>query len=612
MKTIHTLHIPVMGTGFTIDSPVKVAQYGISSVISLVDDTLIEEMRRYYCALFGEKYEAITKYHEDHRARRITEYLNLMNRIVNKKFEEVRSSCFEVGSEITKYFEMLANDSPLRKLYDEMLTMKDSIEKTQMQYHLRSLMRPGDINVNIMTKLDRPNFTQKGEPLPEEFSDALAALRGYAQSTLNSAIVFSAGINRRLYSYVEKFEDFYADATGFIKKKIILKVSDYRSSIIQGKFFAKKGLWVSEYRIESGLNCGGHAFASDGFLMGPIMDEFKKKRDELIAGLHDVCANALKNLNRPAPQSPLELKITAQGGIGTFNEDRFILEHYNLDGTGWGSPFLLCPEVTNVEDATLQKLAKAGEDDVYLSDVSPLGVPFNNLRDSASDAEKDRKAILGKPGSACPKGHLVSNTEFTTLPICTASRQYQKLKVEQLQKENLPEDVYQAKYNEVAKKACICNDLGEGVLIQNQIGNPNAKKFSAVCPGPNIAYFSKVVTLREMMDHIYGRINLITDPDRPNMFIKELKLYVDYFIKEVKKVAPQPTDKQIAYLNEFKMNMQDGISYYRELFPQMIHEAEEYRARALKELEQFNGKLNEFITQYPSIFSSPSHQLASV
>ncbi len=612
MKMIHTLHIPVMGTGFTIDSPIKVAQYGISSVISLVDDTLIEEMRRYYCALFGEKYEAITKYHEDYRARRITEYLNLLNRIVNKKFEEVRSSCFEAGSEITKYFEMLANDSPLRKLYNEMLGMKDLNKKAQMQDHLRSLMRPGDINVNIMTKLDRPNFTQKDEPLPEEFSDALAALRGYAQSTLNSAIVFSAGINRRLYSYVEKFEDFYADATGFIKKKIILKVSDYRSSIIQGKFFAKKGLWVSEYRIESGLNCGGHAFASDGFLMGPILDEFKKKRDELISGLHEVCANALKNLNRPVPQTPCEIKITAQGGIGTFNEDRFILDHYNLDGTGWGSPFLLCPEVTNVEEPTLQKLVKAGEDDVYLSDVSPLGVPFNNLRDSASDSEKDRKALLGKPGSACPKGHLVSNTEFTALPICTASRQYQKLKVEQLQKDNLPENVYQAKFNEVAKKACICNDLGEGVLIQNNIGNPNAKKFSAVCPGPNIAYFSKVVTLKEMMDHIYGRINLVSDPDRPNMFIKELKLYVDYFIKEVKKVAPQPTNKQIAYLNEFKVNMQDGISYYRELFPQMIHEAEEYRSRALKELEQFNGKLSQFIAQYPAIFSSSSHQLASV
>jgi len=66
-----------------------------------------------------------------------------------------------------------------------------------------------------------------------------------------------------------------------LKKKIILKVSDFRSAIIQGNFFAKKGLWVSEYRIESGLNCGGHAFATDGFLLGPILEEFKQKRNNL-------------------------------------------------------------------------------------------------------------------------------------------------------------------------------------------------------------------------------------------------------------------------------------------------------------------------------------------
>jgi len=30
----HSFHIPVMGTGFTIDTPLKVARYGISSVIS--------------------------------------------------------------------------------------------------------------------------------------------------------------------------------------------------------------------------------------------------------------------------------------------------------------------------------------------------------------------------------------------------------------------------------------------------------------------------------------------------------------------------------------------------------------------------------------------------
>ena len=121
MKKIHSLHIPVMGTGFSIDTPIKVARYGISSVISLVDDTLIEQMRQFYCGVMGEPYTPITKYDEDHRARRITEYLNLVDRIVKKQFAALQSSAFEVGSEITKYFELLADDSPLKILYLKML-----------------------------------------------------------------------------------------------------------------------------------------------------------------------------------------------------------------------------------------------------------------------------------------------------------------------------------------------------------------------------------------------------------------------------------------------------------------------------------------------------------
>ena len=43
---VHTFHIPVMGTAFTIDTPIKVARFGISSVMSIGDDELCETMRR--------------------------------------------------------------------------------------------------------------------------------------------------------------------------------------------------------------------------------------------------------------------------------------------------------------------------------------------------------------------------------------------------------------------------------------------------------------------------------------------------------------------------------------------------------------------------------------
>ncbi|MCA9404656.1 MAG: hypothetical protein KC897_12785, partial [Candidatus Omnitrophica bacterium] len=542
------------------------------------------------------------KYDADFRARRIEEYLNLVRHIVEDHFEKVRNSCFEMGGEITKYFEMLANNSPLKKLYKEMLATEDHDLKAELQARLRTLMKPGSIDVNIMTKLDRTNFSSKREELGIEFSDALSALRGYAQSTLNSAIIFSAGINRRLYSYVEKFEDFYADTTGRIKKKIVLKVSDYRSALIQGRFFAKKGLWVSEFRIESGLNCGGHAFASDGYLLGPILEEFKKKRTELIETLFKMCNEALSQKQRPTLAYPPELRITAQGGIGTALEDSFLLNYYDLDGTGWASPFLLCPEVTNVDLETLHKLSRAGEDDLYLSEVSPLGVPFNNLRDTQSDAERDRRITAGRPGSACPKGHLVSNTEFTETPICTASRQYQKLKLEQLDQADLNPAEKEAEVKKVTVKSCICHDLGSAALLNNDLVRKGQTAFSAICPGPNMAYFSRIASLEQMIAHIYGRLNLLNTDKRPNMFIKELRMYVDYFCKEVQKSLPQVTEKQQAYLQEFEANMLDGINYYRGLIPKMVEETKEYRDRALEELEEHRSRLLAFVANHPSIF----------
>jgi len=223
--------------------------------------------------------------------------------------------------------------------------------------------------------------------------------------------------------------------------------------------------------------------------------------------------------------------------------------------------------------------------------------------------EKLRKIEKGRPGSACPEGHLVSNTEFTEKPICTASRQYQKLKIEQFEKMNLSVQAFKEKYNELVKKACICNDLAEAPLIKHAVGNNGVKRFTAICPGPNLAYFSKISTLREMVDHIYGRLNLLNNTYRPNMFIKELKMYVEYFIKEAKKHIVEPSEKQIAYLNEFKQNLMDGIEYYFDLFPQMFQESEDYRERAIEELQMFKKKIEEFISDHSHIFSANPPEL---
>ena len=119
----HTFHIPVMGLGFTIDTPLKVARFGISSVVSIIEDILVEQMRKFYCEQEEEEYIAIPHEDIDHRAKRITAYLNLLNKIVIKQTKRLKAEPFTEGSEIVKYFEMLPDDSSLRLSYLEMTKM---------------------------------------------------------------------------------------------------------------------------------------------------------------------------------------------------------------------------------------------------------------------------------------------------------------------------------------------------------------------------------------------------------------------------------------------------------------------------------------------------------
>lgn len=581
MKT-HSFHIPVMGIGFTIDTPLKVSQYGIDSVISLVDDILLEKLRNMYCDRFELSYDEITETTDDFRAKRITSYLNLMNRLARKRFEELRTATLEKGNEIKEYFNMLPNSSTLKQRFKSLTA--DCIDPNEVGDWIRDNLSMGSIDVNIMTKLDKENYSND-EKLPVEYNDAHAALRGYANSDLVSSIILSAGISPRLYGYFEQFEDFYPDEDGEIKKKLVLKVSDYRSAFVQGRFLAKKGLWVSEYRIESGLNCGGHAFATDGYLLGPALAEFRDKRVELIQSIHKILVRALSNKNRPIPKTELPVRITAQGGVGTAEEHQFLLEHYQLDSVGWGTPFLLVKEVTNVDDQTRDQLRKAHEDDLYLSTISPLGIPFNNLKGNSKDLSRLSCIAKGRPGSSCPKKYLVSNGEFTERNICTASRQYQHLKLKELQRERASPDDYQEGFDEVVEKSCICVGLGTSALIVNGLDTRVEGDGVSVCPGPNMAYFSKTVTLKEMTDHIYGRSNVISRTDRPNMFIKELSCYIDFLKVKIEGTKAPSTNEQEEYLLAFEKSLNEGIDYYYGLFADLKGRFERTKADILNALD---------------------------
>ena len=586
----HTFHIPVMGTGFTIDSPIRVARFGISSVISLVDDQLIENVRKFYAEKYAEPYSPIKKHDDDWRARRITAYLDLTDRIIARQIDTLKKTSFEPNTEITKYFEYLPDTSPLKARYRAMLVSSDPLAKAAIQADLRSLVVPGRIDVNIMTKIDRINFARTGEPLSDEHSDALSALRGYANSTLRSAIVLSAGFNRRLYTYIEEFADFYPDVDGRLKKEIILKVSDYRSAITQGKFLTRKGLWVSEFRVESGLNCGGHAFSGSGNLMGPILEEFKQKKQELVQQLGQAYLEALKTKGKPAPLNALDFRLTAQGGIGTFAEDSFLKRYYGVASTGWGSPFLLVPDAVQIDNETLNRLAAAGENDIYLSDVSPMNVAFNNLKNSLSEIKKCLLIDSGAPGSLCLLGHLANNTEFTKNPICTASRTYQKLKLEAIKALGLPKEEHERQARKITSKACICAQLGDSFYMNENIEKTEGTA-TAVCPGPNIAYFSRPASLKEMIDHIYGRQNIMLFKNRPHMFIKELNLNLEQFKILLADKDPASLARNKGVIEEYKTNLIDGISYYRTILALMTEESEPARERILADLDACSKEL---------------------
>jgi hypothetical protein len=364
--------------------------------------------------------------------------------------------------------------------------------------------------------------------------------------------------------------------------------------MIQGNFLAKKGLWVSEYRIESGLNCGGHAFATEGFLLGPILEEFKQKKDQLVQSAHDLMVKALGQKELHVPEKPLDLKITVQGGVGTAEEHNFLLEHYNVDSVGWGTPFLLVPEATSVDAETRELLIKAKEEDLYLSHISPLGVPFNTLRGTTNEMFKQRRIDENKAGSSCPKRFLALSKEFGAEGICTSSKKYQDVKLEELEakKETLSAAIFDKMKFNITEKACLCVGLANASYLENDIKIKGQSQGVIICPGPNMAYFDKEVSLAEMLKHIYGNAIVMTDANRPNLFIKELKMYIDYLMKEISESTADLTAGQIKKWNAFKNNMLEGIGFYENLFStsnyfenglKAIHDQlDSYKARILE------------------------------
>jgi len=158
---------------------------------------------------------------------------------------------------------------------------------------------------------------------------------------------------------------------------------------------------------------------------------------------------------------------------------------------------------------------------------------------------------------------------------------------------NLEKGEYQEQFDNIVAKACICNGLGTSALQVNQIDTKFEGTGVTICPGPNMAYFSEPVTLKSMVDHIYGRTNIIKRKDRPNVFIKELQLYISYLNSKAEHNKTAFDQKQAEFLDGFKKNLMDGIEYYKTMFSNLKEGFFESKANLLSDLAKLEKKLQK-------------------
>ncbi|QQR89470.1 MAG: hypothetical protein IPJ88_14895 [Myxococcales bacterium] len=243
----HKFFIPVMGTGFTIDSILRVGKYGISSVMSLVDDRLIDKVRCHYAKQWGLSDKAVPKRGSVDRAKRIQLYLELCTDVLCRQVTELQAQPFAPGNDKSRYFRLLPDTNPAKAQFlrymERAADQPDAEEEKALNQHIV----PGRIGCNIMTKLDGAWFDRDGKRIETELSDAKAAILGLAEAKGDYELVLSAGVNPTLFGYLESFSGFYPDEHGHTAKKIILKVSDLRSALIQGKLLAKKGFALPSF-----------------------------------------------------------------------------------------------------------------------------------------------------------------------------------------------------------------------------------------------------------------------------------------------------------------------------------------------------------------------------
>jgi hypothetical protein len=125
-------------------------------------------------------------------------------------------------------------------------------------------------------------------------------------------------------------------------------------------------------------------------------------------------------------------------------------------------------------------------------------------------------------------------------------------------------------------------DLAGGVL--NRLGI-DTTSHTAVCCGLSITDFNRVYTLDEMVDHIYGRQPIELRRDRPNMFIRELSLYVAFYKSQLVKNELRVFTLSDRYFSDFTNGLLSGIEHYRRMPSRLKDDEKDAFLRSLTVLE---------------------------
>ncbi|MDQ1167643.1 CRISPR/Cas system CMR subunit Cmr6 (Cas7 group RAMP superfamily) [Flavobacterium sp. SORGH_AS 622] len=208
------------------------------------------------------------------------------------------------------------------------------------------------------------------------------------------------------------------------------------------------------------------------------------------------------------------------------------------------------------------------------------------MRGTSNEILKQKRIEENKAGSSCPKKFLALSKEYDPHGICTASKKYQDIKLQELEakKDSLTIEEFEKSKIKITEKSCLCVGLANASYLENDIKIKGQSQGVVICPGPNLAYFDQEVSLKDMLQHIYQGKSILRTNDRPNLFVKELKMYVDYFRNEIETISGEVTANQLKKWNSFKTNILEGIEYYQNLLSSTLY----FKKEEEKIRNQFN------------------------